>query len=443
MVSVSLAESKKPRPRFDRSSGAVEAISRAQPAGAPVAVPFARERAVAAVIVGALFLRMLWAALVPITPATSDPHAYDMLALNLATHGEYGWRLGERSSHWPPGTSFLFSLVFRVFGHAYWPIAILHALLGAAIVALGMALARRWFGARAAVIAGALLALWPSGILYTTILCSEMAFTVLLLSALCVHERPPGDGAPSAVRRGLAVGALLGLATYVRVEALLVPVALALGAILARDRARWRAGAAAVACLTAALVVAPWSARNTALHGRFAFVSTSVGVDLWMGNNPDSTGDYQELPEIPGLGYIEREHYLRGEAFRWIAEHPAQFVLRSLWKAVRFHDSDTMGVHWNQEALEPWGSRAIVVLKWVSELYWLAVLAGAVLGAFLLLRARGIGALGHPAIAVWAYITAVHAVSLALQDRFHFPLHALLAALAAYALTRNRARREA
>jgi hypothetical protein len=37
----------------------------------------------------------------------------------------------------------------------------------------------------------------------------------------------------------------------------------------------------------------------------------------------------------------------------------------------------------------------------------------------------------------------VHAVSLALQDRFHFPLHALLAALAAYALTRARQRHDA
>ena len=413
----------------------MEAISRAESPGRAVPIPFLRDRAVAAVLLCALFLRMLWACLVPITPETSDPHANDMLAMNLVAHGEFGWRLGELSSHWPPGASFLFSLVFRVFGHVYWPIAILNALLGTAIVAMGMALARRWFGARAGLIAGWLLALWPSGIEYTTILCSELSFTVLLLGALCVHERPADAGA-CALRRGLWVGVLLGLATYVRVEGLLIPIALAFGATLARDRARWRWGVAAIACVTAALVVAPWSARNTALHGRFAFVSTSVGADLWMGNNEGSTGDYQPIPEMPELSYIEREQLLRAEAFRWIAQNPGKFVLHSLWKAARFHERDTMGVHWNEEALAPWGEEVIVALKWVSELYWLAVLAGAVFGAVLLVRARGVGALGHATIAVWAYIAAVHAVSLALQDRFHFPLHALIAALAAYSVVR-------
>lgn len=106
---------------------------------------------------------------------------------------------------------------------------------------------------------------------------------------------------------------------------------------------------------------------------------------------------------------------------------------------MRFHDSDTIGVHWNEEALEPRGPRAIVELKWMNELFWLAVLAGAVLGGYLLLRARGVAALGHATIAVWAYVVTLHAVSLAPQDRFHSPIHALLAALAAYAVVRRRA----
>ena len=42
--------------------------------------------------------------------------------------------------------------------------------------------------------------------------------------------------------------------------------------------------------VTAALIVAPWVARNYAVHKRFVFVKASFGYAFWQGNNPASWG---------------------------------------------------------------------------------------------------------------------------------------------------------
>jgi hypothetical protein len=52
----------------------------------------------------------------------------------------------------------------------------------------------------------------------------------------------------------------------------------------------------------------------------------------------------------------------------------------------------------------------------------------------MLARTRGVWfAMTHPALAIWAYFTAVHAV-IVIQDRYHFPATPMIGALAALAL---------
>jgi hypothetical protein len=69
----------------------------------------------------------------------------------------------------------------------------------------------------------------------------------------------------------------------------------------------------------------------------------------------------------------------------------------------------------------------------VSTAYWYAVLLAALAGMFLLLRREGlIRGFLDPAVLLWAYFAAVHAVVLS-QDRYHMistPMIAMLAGLA-------------
>lgn len=395
----------------------------------------ADSRAPWAIMVLGVALRIAWAIAIPVVPV-SDSHAYDVFARNLAQHGVYGWEPASPSAYWPVGTSFLYSLLYRVFGIHHVPIVVVNVMLGAFIVAMTMLLAQRWYGRRAAVVAGALVACWPSLIEFTTVLASELPFMALLLGALALWS---GEDRPLV--RIAAAGAVLGAACYVRPTVLLVPVVLA-ALSLARGASRLRvASAMAVALALMALVIAPWSIRNTLLFGRVVLISTNGGANTWMGNNPASSGEYMELPRLEGLDEAERDAHLGREARRYIADHPVRFVARTAVKLVRLHERESIGVGWNVEGLrQRTTDGGILALKVAGNAYWWATLVLAVAGAGVLARRTGWRVVLHPAVALWGYFAAVHAVTV-VQDRYHFPSIPFIAMLAAVAVSAARTRR--
>jgi 4-amino-4-deoxy-L-arabinose transferase-like glycosyltransferase len=380
-------------------------------------------------LVLAAVLRLLWAIWVPVIPR-SDGLAYDIMALTLANENVYGPQADAPASHWPPGTAFLYSLLYRGFGHVYWPVEALNVGLGVLIVFAAAALALSWFGMAAARVTAILLAVWPSLILYTTVLASELPFIALMLLALlartAISTRP--------VLCAAVVGALSAAATYVRIEGLLLPVLFALSMPPAQQW-RGRIAFASLATLAVLILIAPWAWRNTLLYGQPAFLVTSSGTNLWMGNNPDSDGGYMPPPALPGLNALEQDAHLRREAIDYIARHPGLFLWNAAVKAVRLHDRETIAWHWSRPGLETVASeRTSQAVKWTAHLFWIAVLLLAVAGVLIGLRRSGWRFLLHPACMIWLYVTAIHAVTIATQDRFHFPSNPFIAMHAGVAL---------
>ncbi|MFN0132404.1 MAG: hypothetical protein ACKVW3_07740 [Phycisphaerales bacterium] len=399
------------------------------------AQPSPTPRAEAAILALAAVLRLAWAALVPIDPI-SDCKAYDIFARNLAAGHAFGFEIDKPSAFWPPGTSFLYSLVYRLAPpeHGGYALAAgLNLLFGVGIVAASMALTRAWFGRRASLIAGTLLALWPFHVQFTSILASELPFTFFCLLGLLAWS---SGGRPWV--RVILTALAFAAATLIRPTALLLPVVLVMVSAL-RGHGVLGPGLRAAAVLAVmGLCLAPWSVRNTRLFGQFVLVSANGGSNLWMGNNSQTTGYYQELPKLDReLNEAQVDAELGRRAKAHIREQPAAFVARTFKKAVLLHRSETIGVGWNERGLARAapslfgeGSRGIWLLKAASTAYWWLVLALALLGLAWLARARGIWhTLTHPAAAFWAYFTAVHAV-IVIQDRYHFPATPLIAALA-------------
>ncbi len=375
-----------------------------------------------AVLALAFALRAGWGAWVPVVPV-SDGHAYDVFAQNLATHGVYGWTPAAPTAFWPVGTSFLYSLLFRAFGHGYGPIVVLNVALGVAVVALTMLLATRWFGPTAGALAGALVAAWPSQVQFTTVLASELPFMVLVLAAAWVSLR---DGA-AGPGRAVLTGVLLAAASYVRPTALLLPALF--GAVLAvRTRRLAPLAWAALAVVTMAACIAPWTVRNARLFHRVVLVSTNGGTNAWMGNNPHTSGEFMPPPYPAGMNEAESNEHLGREARAYILGHPIRFAARSALKLVRLHERESIGVTWNSKGLEPLGPRAVLALKLVANAYWWAAFAMAIAGIVLVARREGLRASAHPTVAVWAYFAVVHAVTV-IQDRYHFPAIPFMAAL--------------
>jgi len=465
-----------------------------QPAGAPPrnaghAAPGGRTIGRAwwvGVLALAALLRIAWGALVPVVPL-SDSNAYRVFAENLAAGHGYVWEVGgPPTAYWPVGTPAIYAMLFKIFGVSYAPIVAMNVALGVGIVALAMELARRWFGVGAARAAGLMLACWPVHVQFTSVLASEIPFTALLLAALLAWTALGAH----PIRRGLLVGILVAGATYVRTTAMLLPIVLIgiellplLGASMPRelppprsprngggpgvgDRVaktlvppsastppadrRWVRGTGAarsglaglVVITTMAALIAPWTLRNWRAFGEFVPVSTNRGSVLWMGNNPDTTGEYQLPPEMPHLNEAQWNNELGRMARAYILEKPGEFVLRTARKALKMHDRETIGVAWNEQGLEHAGVAAPGqnVLKAGSTLYWYGMLAAATAGIGALCRAprsrlgprsialRVLTVATHPTVVIWAYFTAIHAIML-VSDRYHYPVTPMVAML--------------
>jgi 4-amino-4-deoxy-L-arabinose transferase-like glycosyltransferase len=379
-----------------------------------------------------LILRAGWAIAIPILPI-SDAAVYDRLAQNLASGNGYGHRPGRPIAYWPPGAPLLFAGIYSLVGRNLAVVAAVQVVISTLIVALGLLAARRWFGDRASLWSGLILALWPGQIQYSTVMGTELPFEAALLGALLLWEQ---RGWRLALQ-GFGSGLLIGIGSLIRPTGVLLPVVLGLSRAV-RERSLRSATTATLACLMgAALMIAPWTYRNYRTFGRFILISLNSGSNLWMGNHPDSDGGYEKIPErFRHLNEYERDRAMRAEAMASIRDNPIRFLKLGLHKIVGFHERETIGVVWNQRGIERrLGPASLNPLKRISTLYWYTALALGLIGCLILAaRAGPVQTLFHPCIIIWLYFVAIHAVTVSFIDRYHFAVVPLVAALAGLTL---------
>jgi 4-amino-4-deoxy-L-arabinose transferase-like glycosyltransferase len=223
---------------------------------------------------------------------------------------------------------------------------------GAALAPLTAILAQRLFGGwRAPLAAGMLVAFHPGLAVYSASRAHSLPFDSLffmlaLLQCDGLVERP-------TFTRASLLGITVGIGVLSRVTVLLfLPISFVWLLVRlpssARRTALW---CACVATLCAAAVVAPWSARNSLLHGRFVFLLTTDSEVFWRGNNPSASGtsfvdathtvlgtlspeDARDLARQPNE--IAQADWFKTRARAFIREHPAAFVRLTLLKFFYF-----------------------------------------------------------------------------------------------------------
>lgn len=394
-------------------------------------------RYVVAILALGLALRVAWAIAVPVQPL-SDPFEFDQIAQNLASGGGFGLERGIPTSQWVPGPPIVFAFFFLILGHTYLPIVILNIFLGALIIAEAMLLAGQWFNRRVSLTTGLLLALWLNLIEFTTILASELLYCALLLGALLLWTH----SAYGRNKRAIGAGLLLGAACYLRVIGLTMPfLFIALEWLRGRrltsiQALRQSLAPIALLGMTLALVIAPWSIRNTLTFGRFILITTNGGEVLWNGNNIGSDGKSMvSTPESPSENSADRDAFLTSQALVYLRDHPLDFGLSYFKKLALLHSRESIGIAWNQSGLAArWGESVIMPLKLLNAADWYVMLALGLAGIGILLKRGGWRAcVDQPAVWLWAYIALTTAVFLG-QDRYHIPSIPAIAMLAAYAL---------
>jgi 4-amino-4-deoxy-L-arabinose transferase-like glycosyltransferase len=378
-----------------------------------------------------------------------DERSYGALAIGIAEHGHYGDPAMQSPTRWAPGAPVLFGLTARVFGagraHQAYELPAarrVQVVLGTLTIVAAFAVALLLSGPAAGLLAAAALAFYPPLITISHYQLTEpLAALLVLLAVLAVV-------AGKSTRWAVAAGVLLGLAVLTRADLLLAPLAAAL-ALLWAERNRRRAAALLVAGV---VVVLPWTVFVSINHGQVVPVSEGGPSNLFIGTYlpghgtiygfkrslaPEARRRYPYLHNVPAwkipAGVVlravaaRRPHMAPDKALiaeskanlrRYALGDPLGFARMTGGKVVRM---------WQQAFHSP--QPAIVAAH-------LALLAVALAGLLLGLRARAPAAAVIAAIVVWSTIDNAILVA---EPRHNMPLMPALAAVGiAAVLTRLR-----
>lgn len=394
-------------------------------------LPF-RTVAAPAFIAGVAFAgRVLWtlyARFDPLANGRFDDSVFYHEAARFIARGDgfvSPWT-GLPTALWPPGYPFFLGALYRVFPDDPLVAGLANAVV-AAIAALGV-YAMGWAagGRTAALTAGLTFALLPGQIVFASLTMSEVLSTAMLVFALLAALRwsPARNGAGVA----LALGAGIGLAAYVRGQALvLIPV---LGAFWWLTGAPWKQALlwGTLAALGALAALAPWTARNARELGSPIIVSSNLGGNLWMGHHEGATGgmdphaysrSFEHLPPERREGALSNAMLKDGLGF--ILTHPVDEIRLSMNKVRLLWKSDTVGLDWNEGyGLTPVFSpgRGGEVRSAMNGAYAAVLIAG-VAGLLLGMARKNAGAmLMALTAAAW---TAAHILFFG-DPRFHVPV---------------------
>lgn len=398
----------------------------------------------AGVVLLALALRVAWVLYAKADPTDgrfNDSVFYHVVAAHLAEGGGYtNPYTFLPTAQWAPGYIFLLTPLYWLLGAHYQIAELLNATLGAATVGVLYLLAKELFDSTVARIASTLLAAFPGPVLFTSLLYSETLFTFVLVVALLLLARSVRDRDAPDWRWIAAFGVTAGAAALVRGNGLwLLMAAPVYWALVLRDWKpvlRW----SSIAFSTAAVVVLPWTIRNTITMDSPVIISTSAGVNFWQGHHEGASGgneppidlfnEYGPLSK-PGAEVAISNAGLR-EGRRFALTHPREELSLGVRKVRELYKHDTIAIDLNED----FGSHPFIpgtletALRITADSYYFFVLAAGTLalarppnaarGLMLLVLVIGVCTLGH--IAIFG------------QPRYHIPIMPVFCILAGWTL---------
>jgi 4-amino-4-deoxy-L-arabinose transferase-like glycosyltransferase len=370
----------------------------------------------------------------------SDASEHDSYAWNLAQGRGYsgvspdvksptGELLDHPSAYRAPGASVLWAGIYWLFGHRYAPVRLAQCVLDTLTILLLYRIARICFGDAVALLAAGVYAVWPTALLYSSVLGSEPLYTFLFCWSLLLSLQFAED--PSWLR-AVAAGVLLGLALLTRGNAvMMVALMIPWGIIQFWKTPRLGMRACAIP-LIAVVMLFPWTIRNYRVLHAFVPIETGGG-DVLLGsynrvvaNDPLYYGYWvfptaflpEYAPQITAPNdEVERDRIEILLATRWMRDHPDKwwYLLES-----RFRRSWTPFL----QPKSPWLYRIGMMASWGPVLALLIL--GFLPTAIFFLRTNHPGWILHVGI--------LHFVLTALvfwgASRFRYPVEGLCIILA-------------
>jgi hypothetical protein len=247
-----------------------------------------------------------------------DEKEYFAIAKNLVTNGLYSIDGIHPTAYRPPGYPLLLS-IFLSLGFGVVQLRILNFLFLAAAMFLLRAVVEKHSNPIAG-LASVLLLLFYPVVFYTAGTLYPQTFGSFLLVLFLYLILEDHKTFKRSVLGGLTIGVLmLTISTFVL--AFVVSVLFLL--IHRRDiRTAW------IVALVSGLVIVPWTARNFSVFSSFVPFSTNSGINLLLGNSPNTTANSgvnvdlsQYYSHTWDMSEIQKDVYYRSEAMRWVSDN--------------------------------------------------------------------------------------------------------------------------
>ncbi len=373
----------------------------------------------------------------------NDPLFYNLFGDSIAQGHGYTRLTGEKFAYYPVGYPATLGGLKKAgdifgWGNSIFSAKMMNGMFGAITVLLLYMLAARLFDRRAGMVAGLLLAVFPSQVYYAGTILSEAEFTMLFVASLLVLLWHPWTRQGMSWQRLLTAGVLLSAATMVRGILLIFPLVL-LAVWFPYLQSKRRALLQTAIVFAGVLVfVVPWSIRNTLAFGELTGPSTNVGDDLCIGNAIGATGRFMLSGKCfegyEGLSFQEVEIQRNKDGVRIAIEDviKSPFRMPNLIgeKAYWLFHRDDDGIY----AAESYGNDKFMsdyrreVLGFAANAVYYATGAVTILGAAAF-------AFGKDIRRAFVVVTLLYVLAIPLaffgDPRFHFPAIPLAVLIAA------------
>jgi 4-amino-4-deoxy-L-arabinose transferase-like glycosyltransferase len=280
-----------------------------------------------AILMIGLILRVITIFWIPTVP-TEDFWSYFQRAQHLTDFGSYDAVLGLHDASYPPAYPLFLSIIFRLPFDRLMAAKVANVLLSFAVMILLSGISRILFNQKVALVATAIAAISPRLILQNTLIASENLFIPLLLLFVLLSMHWLQN---YRLLKVFITGGTLGVLSLTRSISLFLSVPWFFSIIPGIKKNAGKLVKFIIFFLLGQLVVMiPWAIRNYLVLGSGTFLTTTGGIDLFIGNNPHANGEWYYwppdmaaiYPDFSQQSVVIQNQLAQHEAVRWIIENP-------------------------------------------------------------------------------------------------------------------------
>ncbi|MBA3314187.1 MAG: glycosyltransferase family 39 protein [Planctomycetota bacterium] len=231
-----------------------------------------------------------------------DARSYDTWARAL-TAGDW---LGQEVFYQAPLYPYFIGAVYATLGDGPWTLRVVQCVLGATGCVLLAIAGARLATRRIGLTAGLLLAVYPPAIFFDGLIQKTTLTSFFLCALLAVTAGLATR--PASLRRWCVAGALTGLLSLVRENALVLAVLAPIWIVIGFRRERRINRIAWIVAFAAgvAAMLAPVAARNGLVGGEWHLTTSQFGPNFFIGNYAEADGLYTPLLPERGDPLFER-----------------------------------------------------------------------------------------------------------------------------------------